>query len=104
VSGKGDMCQDTYSKFGPSMGVRRTSRCTVRTPKVGPGPPRVQAGPLCVGSGPLTAGSRNSRTEYLDLGQDPGGGPGPTRVRVSLCTLLLPTQAETRYCHVAYCP
>jgi hypothetical protein len=47
---------------------------------------------------------------YSGLNQDPGGGPVPTRVqtrsggiRTLSHTLLLPTQAETRCCHVAYC-
>jgi hypothetical protein len=43
------------------------------------------------------------------LNQGPGGGPEPTRVhtwsgiRIYPHTLLLPAQAETRCCHVAYC-
>jgi hypothetical protein len=34
--------------------------------------------------------------------QGPGGGPVSTRVRTRPHTLLLPAQAETRCCHVAY--
>jgi hypothetical protein len=37
------------------------------------------------------------------LNQGLGGGPVPTRVRTYPHTLLLPAQAETRCCHVAYC-
>jgi hypothetical protein len=47
---------------------------------------------------------------YPGLNQDPGGGPEPTRVqtwsrgiRTYPHTLLLPAQAETRCCHMAYC-
>jgi hypothetical protein len=47
---------------------------------------------------------------YPDLNQDPGGVPELTRVqtwsggiRTYPHTLLLPAQAETRCCHVAYC-
>jgi hypothetical protein len=47
---------------------------------------------------------------YLGLNQDPGGGPVPTRVptwsggiRTLSHTLLLPAQAETWCCHMAYC-
>jgi hypothetical protein len=47
---------------------------------------------------------------YPDLNQDPGGGSEPTCVqtwsggiRAYPHTLLLPAQAETRCCHVAYC-
>jgi hypothetical protein len=47
---------------------------------------------------------------YPGLNQDPGGGPEPTRVQTWSGgiwtyphTLLLPAQAETRCCHMAYC-
>jgi hypothetical protein len=47
---------------------------------------------------------------YPDLNQDPGGGLEPTRVQTWSGgiqtyphTLLLPAQAETRRCHMAYC-
>jgi hypothetical protein len=39
---------------------------------------------------------------HQGLNQGPGGGPAPTRVRTYPHTLLLPAQAETRCCHVAY--
>jgi hypothetical protein len=42
--------------------------------------------------------------EYPDLNQDQAGRPEPTRVRAMPCTLLLRAQAETRRCHVDYCP
>jgi hypothetical protein len=64
-----------------------------------------------MGSGPPIVGSQGSKDRtYPDLNQDPGGGPEPTRVqtwsgriRTYPHTLLLPAQAETRRCHVAYC-
>jgi hypothetical protein len=38
---------------------------------------------------------------YPDLNQDLGGGPGG--IQTYPHTLLLPAQAETQRCHVAYC-
>jgi hypothetical protein len=76
----------------------RTPTCTDRTPP----PYGVQA-----------AHSRVPRFQdrtHPSLNQGPGGGPVPTRVqtwfggiRIYPHTLLLPAQAETRCCHVAYC-
>jgi hypothetical protein len=40
--------------------------------------------------------------EYLGLNQRPGEGPKTTCVRTFSYTLLLPAQAETRCCRVAY--
>jgi hypothetical protein len=81
----------------------RTPTCTDRTPRMGYGPPHM-------GSGPPTVGSQGSRTEHTWALLGPRGGPELTRVqtwsgviRTYPYTLLLPTQAETRCCHVAYC-
>jgi hypothetical protein len=70
-----------------------------RTPGMGPGP-------LCVGSGPLTVGSQDSGMKNTQALIKARRGPEPTRVRTIPCALLLPAQAETRCCHVAYylCP
>jgi hypothetical protein len=84
---------------------------------LGPGPPRVQTGPLewdpdppyGVQAAHSGVPGFQDRT-YPDLNQDPGGGPEQTRVQTWSGgiwtyphTLLLPTQVETRCCHVAYC-
>jgi hypothetical protein len=81
----------------------RTPTCTDQTPRLGSGPPY----------GVRAAHSRVPRLQartHPGLGQGPGGGPIPTRVqtwsdgnRTYPHTLLLPAQAETRCCHVAYC-
>jgi hypothetical protein len=95
----------------------RTPVYTVQAYKFGLGPPRVRTEPLEWDPdhpyGVRTAHSGvpgfHDRT-YPGLNQDPGGGPEPTRVqtwsggiRIYPHTLLLPAQAETRCCHVAYC-
>jgi hypothetical protein len=99
------------------MGKCRTPRYVVRTSKFGLGPPRVRTEPLEWDPDPLygvrAAHSRVPRFQartHPGLGQGPGGGPVPTRVqtwfdenRTYPHTLLLPTQAGTRCCHVAYC-
>lgn len=83
----------------------------------GPGPPCVQTRPLEWDPDP-PYGVRAAHSgvpgfqdrTYLDLNQDPGGGPEQTRVqtwsggiRTYPHTLLLPAQVETQCCHVAYC-
>jgi hypothetical protein len=75
----------------------RTLADTDRTPRTGPGP-------LCVRSGPPSAGSRDPGTKNTQALIKARWGPKPTRVQTIPCTLLLPAQAETRCCHVAYCP
>jgi hypothetical protein len=71
--------------------------------------PRVWAGPLEWDPDPpygvRAAHSRVPRSQdrtHPVLNQGPGGGPVPTRVRTYPHTLLLPAQAKTRCCHVAY--
>jgi hypothetical protein len=109
--------------YGPDpQGWSRTSTCasgtpgyTVRTPKVGPRPPRLQARPLewdsdpSMGSGPPTVGSRGPRTGHTWALNSTQAGvrcrhvSRPSLVRTCPHALLLPAQAETRCCHVAYC-
>jgi hypothetical protein len=92
------------------MGECRTPVYTVQASKFGLGPPRVRTGPLDrVRAAHSGVPGFQDRT-YSGLNQDTGGGPEPTRVqtwsggiRTYPRTLLLPTQAETRCCHVAYC-
>jgi hypothetical protein len=84
-------------------------------PKVGPEPPRVRVGPLewdpdppRMGSGPPTVGSQGPRTEHTRALNRTQAGvryrhvSRPSLVRTCPRTLLLPAQAETRCCHVAY--
>jgi hypothetical protein len=96
------------------MGERWTPGYTVRTSKVVLGPPRVQTGPLEWDPEPPppygVRAAHNGVPRFRDrthsgLEQDLGGGPVPTRVQTRTClhTLLLPAQAETRCCHMAYC-
>jgi hypothetical protein len=98
------------------MGEHRTSGYAIRTSKVGLGPPRVQAGPLewdpdppSMGSGPPTMGSQGPRTEHTRALNRTQAGvryrhvSRPSLVWTCSHTLLLPAQAETRCCHVAYC-
>ena len=90
--------------YGPGLQVwSRTSTCANRTPRMGSGPPVWGPGR------PQWFPGFQGRT-YPGLNQDPGRGPEPTRVqtwsggiRTYPHTLLLPAQAETRCCHVAYC-
>jgi hypothetical protein len=102
-----------YSKtsiVSPDLhGKCRTPGYTVRTSKFGPGPPRVWTEPLEWDSDPpygvRAAHSRVPRFQdrtHPGLNQGPSGGPVPTHVRTYPHTLLLPAQAETRCCHVAY--
>jgi hypothetical protein len=91
------------------MGKCRTPGYTDRTSKFGPGPPRVRTGPLewdlDPSYGVWAAHSRVPRSQGRTrpgFNQGPGGGPVPTRVRTCPHTLLIPAQAETRCCHVAY--
>jgi hypothetical protein len=62
--------------------------------------------PPNMGSEPPTMGSQGSRTEHawaLNRTQA-GSGADPCRDPIWLSrTFLLPAQAETRCCHVAYC-
>jgi hypothetical protein len=100
------------------MAKCRTPGYTVQTSKFGPRPPRVRTGPLEWDPDPPSYGVQTAHSrvpEFQDrahpgLNQGPSGGPVPTRVqtrsgriRTYLHTLLLPAQAETRCCHVAYC-
>jgi hypothetical protein len=95
----------------------RTPEYTVQAYKFGPGPPRVRTEPLELDPDP-PYGVRATHSgvpgfqdrTYPGLNQDPGEGPEPTRVqtwssgiRTYPHTLLLPAQAETRCCHMAYC-
>jgi hypothetical protein len=83
--------------YRPGLRVRsRTSTGANRTPRMG-------SGPLCVGSGPLTAGSWDSGTENTQALIKARRGSGADTCPDLSCTLLLPAQAETRCCHVAYC-
>jgi hypothetical protein len=79
-----------------------TSTCANRTPGMGSRPP-------VWGPGRPQWGPRVPGQNIPGLNQDPGGGPVPTRVhtwsggiRTLSHTVLLPAQAETRWCHVAY--
>jgi hypothetical protein len=56
------------------------------------------------GSGLLTVGSQDSKTKNTQALIKAGRGSGADTVRIVTCTLLFPAQAETRCCHVAYCP
>jgi hypothetical protein len=91
--------------YGPGLQIwPRTSTCANWTPRMGSGPPLY--GVRAAHSG---VPGFQDRT-YPGLNQDPGGDPGPTRVQTWSGgiqtyphTLLLPAQAETLWCHVAYC-
>jgi hypothetical protein len=93
--------------YSPDLQVwSRTPTCTDRTPRMGSGPPPPPGG----GRGAPRWGPRVQDITHPGLNQGPGGGPVPTRVqiwsggiRIYPHTLLLPAQAETRCCHVAYC-
>jgi hypothetical protein len=97
------------------MGERRTPGYAIRTSKVGPGPPRVQAGPLewdldpPYGVRAPHSGSQGPRTEHTQALNRTQVRiryrhvSGPSLVRTYPHTLLLPAQAETQCCHVAYC-
>jgi hypothetical protein len=99
------------------MGECRAPVYTVQASKFGLGPPCVRTGPLEWDLDP-PYGVRAAHSgvpgfqdrTYSGLNQDLGGGPEPTRVqtwsggiRTYPHTLLLPAQAETRCCHMAYC-
>jgi hypothetical protein len=79
-----------------------TSTCASWTPGMGSGPPRM-------GSGSPTGGSQGPRTECTrTLNRTQAGVryrhvSRPSLVRTCPHTLLLPAQAETRCCHMAYC-
>jgi hypothetical protein len=88
---------------GPDLqGWSRTATCASRTLGVGYGPSRM-------GSEPPTMGSQGPRTEHTrTLNMTQAGVwyrhvSRPSLLRTCLHTLLLPTQAGTRCCHVAYC-
>jgi hypothetical protein len=82
----------------------RTPTCTDQTPRMGSGPPSY---------GVRAADSRVPRFQdraLSGLNLCPGGGSVPTCVQTWSSgiwayphKLLLPAQAETRCCHVAYC-
>jgi hypothetical protein len=109
-----------YSKASTVVRIpareRRTSGYAVQTPKGGPGPPRVQAGPLewdldpsVWGLGRPQWGFQGPRTEHARALNWTQAGVRCRHVsRLSLVWTcphmpLLPAQAETRCCHVAYC-
>jgi hypothetical protein len=121
VSRESDILQGINSESGPPWeSTGPVSDPCIYGPSLqvwlGPGPPRVRTGPLEWDPDPYGVRVAHSgvpgfqdRT-YPDLNQDPGGGSEPTRVqtwssgiRTYPHTLLLPAQAETRCCHVAYC-
>jgi hypothetical protein len=84
------------------QGWSRTSTCVSRTPGM-------ESGPFRMGSGPPTIGSQGPRTEHTRALNRAQAGvryrhvSKPSLVRTCPRTLLLPTQAETRCCHVAHC-
>jgi hypothetical protein len=91
--------------YSPDLHVwSRTPTCTDQTPIMGSGPHPY---------GVQVAHSRVPRFQdrtHPGLNQGSGGGPVSTRVqtqsgriRTYPHTLLLPAQAETRCCHMAYC-
>jgi hypothetical protein len=93
------------------MGKCRTPGYTVQTSKFGPGPPHVRTGPLewdLTPPPPYGVRATHSRVPRfqdrtrLGFNQGSGGGSVATSVRTYPHTLLLPAQAETRCCHVAY--
>jgi hypothetical protein len=81
----------------------------VRTSKFGQGPPRVRTEPWNgIQTPPYGVWAAHSRVPRFQdrtrpgFNQGSGGGPVPTRVWTCLHTLLLPAQAKTQCCHVAY--
>jgi hypothetical protein len=109
VAREDDVLQSINSESGPSWEVpdpciyRSGLRVRSRTSTGANRTPRMRSGPLCVGSGPLIAGSQDSGTENTQTLIKARRGPEPTRVRTLSYALLLPAQAETRCCRVAYC-
>jgi hypothetical protein len=95
----------------------RTPVYMVQASKFSLGPPCVRTGPLEWDPDPPygVRAAHNGVPGFQDrtypgLNQDPGGGPEPTHVqtwsggiRTYPHTLLLPAQAKTRSCHMAYC-
>jgi hypothetical protein len=81
------------------MGKRRTPVHVDRTSGTG-------SGPLCVGSRLPTVGSKDSRAKDTEALLRQGSGadmcPGPAWCGPVHITLLLPAQAGTRCCHMAY--
>jgi molybdopterin-guanine dinucleotide biosynthesis protein A len=108
VTRTGDILQDVVSGSGPP-------RESTRPLYTQPGPPSTVRDSQVSRSGPL-GGIRTLmsevRTTYSKVSgrgipwpmSRIGKGPVLTRVRASTCALLLPAQAETRCCHVAYRP
>jgi hypothetical protein len=110
-------------------GERQTPGYIVRSPRLVPDPPDIQSGPqgwswtsTCaswtpgMGSGPPPIwglghhrGSQGPRTEHTRALNRTQAGvwyqhvSRPSLVRTCPHTLLLPAQAETRCCHMAYC-
>jgi hypothetical protein len=86
--------------------VDRTSRARSRTPASATQTSGSGLGPLYVGSGLPTAGFRDSGAENTQALLRQGSGadmcPGPAWCGPVRITLMLPAQAETRCCHVAY--
>jgi hypothetical protein len=82
------------------QGWSRTATCASRTPGMGSGPPPVW------GPGPPQWGPKTEHTRALNRTQvwvQYRHVSGPSLVRTCPHALLLPAQAETRCCHVAYC-
>jgi hypothetical protein len=115
MSREGDILQSINSKSGPPresagpwiyspdpQGWSRTSTCVSRTPGM-------EFGPSCMGSGPPTMGFQGPRTEHTRALNRAQAGIRYRHVSrsslVQTCprTLLLPTHADTRCCHVAHC-
>jgi hypothetical protein len=93
---------DPHGKVSDPCIYRPGLRVRSRTPTGANRTPRMGSGPLYVGSGPLKAGSRDSRTENAQALIKARRGPEPARVQTLSYTRLLPAQAETRCCRVAY--
>jgi hypothetical protein len=93
--------QDPWICSPDLQGWYRTATCASRTPRMGSRPSRM-------GPGPPTMGSQGPRTEHTwalnrtQVGVRYRHVSRPSLVWSCPHTLLLPTQAETRCCHVAY--
>jgi hypothetical protein len=95
---------DPHGKVSDPCTYKPDLRVRSKTSTGVPGPLGQVPGPPYAGSGPLTARSRDSGTKNTQALIKVRWGPEPTRVRIIPRTLPLPAHAETRCCHVAYCP
>jgi hypothetical protein len=86
--------------------VDRTSGARSRTPASATRTSGTGSGPLYMGSGLPTAGSQDSGAEdtqaLLRQGSGANMSPSPVWCGPVRIMLLLPTQAGTRCCHMAY--